>query len=116
MLNQDVHDLTVPIESDVEVAPAQGGRPGLHVPAVIALKPGESYFYNRPLPGTVRLCDLKDEIAKTRIAIKGAAGSAIKRASDMTGLRYSQSTGEMITTDGRVVVYSMITCSEARDD
>lgn len=116
MLNQDVHDLTVPIENDVQVERAPGGRAGQHVPAILALKPGDRYFYNRQLPGTLRLCDLKDEIAKTRNNIKGSAVGALKRAAETTGLHYSQSTGEMITADGRVIVYSMITCSEASDD
>ena len=41
---------------------------------------------------------------------------AIKRAAEKTGLRYNQSTGEMVTGDGRVVVYSLITCNGASNE
>lgn len=112
MLDQDIHDLTAPIESDVTVTPASGGRPSVYLQAIVALRPGEHYVYNRQLPGTVRLCDLKDEIAKARTNIKGTVGGAIKRAGEKTGLSYSQATGDMLS-DGRVIVYSIITCSEA---
>lgn len=112
MHDQDLHALAAPIETDVDVVPATGGRPGAYLQAIVALRPGEHYVYNRQLPGTVRLCDLKDEIAKVRTNIKGAVGGAIKRASEKTGLSYSQSTGDMLS-DGRVIVYSIVTCNEA---
>ena len=116
MHDQDLHALAAPIETDVAVTPAPGGRPGVYLQAIMALRPGEHYVYNRQLPGTVRLCDLKDELTKVRNNLKGTAGGAIKRAAEKTGLRYNQSTGEMITGDGRVVVYSLITCNGASND
>lgn len=111
MHDRDLHDLTAPIESDVDVTPAMGGRPGQHMTAILSLKPGDLHYITRQLEGTVRLCDLKDELTKVRNNLKGTAGGAIKRAAEKTGLRYNQSTGEMITGDGRVVVYSLITCN-----
>lgn len=111
MHDQDLHDLTAPIETDVAVTPAAGGRPGAYLQAIVSLRPGEHYVYNRQLPGTIRLCDLKDEIAKARTNIKGSVGAALKRASEKTGLSYSQATGDLLS-DGRVIVYSIITCSE----
>ena len=116
MHDQDLHALAAPIETDVAVIPATGGRPGVYLQSIMALRPGEHYVYNRQLPGTVRLCDLKDELTKVRNNLKGTAGGAIKRAAEKTGLRYNQSTGEMITGDGRVVVYSLITCNGASND
>ena len=111
MHDQDLHALAAPIETDVAVTPATGGRPGVYLQAIVALRPGEHYVYNRQLPGTVRLCDLKDEIAKARTNIKGSVGAALKRAAEKTGLSYSQATGDLLS-DGRVIVYSIITCSE----
>ena len=116
MPNQDLHDLTAPIESDVDVTPSTGGRPGKHMTAILGLNPGELHYITRQLDGTVRLCDLKDELSKVRYNLKCTAGGAIKRAAEKTGLRYNQSTGEMITGDGRVVVYSLITCNGASND
>ena len=111
MHDQDLHALAAPIETDVAVIPAPGGRPGVYLQSIMSLRPGEHYVYNRQLPGTVRLCDLKDEIAKARTNIKGSVGAALKRASEKTGLSYSQATGDLLS-DGRVIVYSIITCSE----
>ena len=113
MHDRDLHDLTAPIESDVDVTPAMGGRPGPHMTAILSLKPGDLHYITRQLEGTVRLCDLKDELSKARYNLKCTAGGAIKRAAEKTGLRYNQSTGEMITGDCRVVVYSLITCNGA---
>lgn len=113
---QDIHDLTAPIERDVAVTPSKGGRPGPNMAAILNLKPGELHYITRQLDGTIRLCDLKDELTKARNNLKAAAGGSMTRASEKTGLRYSQSTGEMITGDGRVVVYSLITCHGESDD
>ena len=115
MHDQDLHALAAPIETDVAVTPAPGGRPGSYLQSIVALRPGEHYVYNRQLPGTVRLCDLKDEIAKARTNIKGSVGAALKRAAEKTGHSYSQATGDLLS-DGRVIVYSIITCNGASNE